>query len=30
MRLLKKLGAGVRKKGVVDQNKYGINEESGA
>jgi MarR family 2-MHQ and catechol resistance regulon transcriptional repressor len=30
MRLLKKLGAGVRKKEVVDQNKYGINEESGA
>ena len=30
MRLLKKLGAGVRKKEVIDQNKYGINEESGA
>ena len=30
MRLLKKLGAGVRKKKVIDQNKYGINEESGA
>jgi MarR family 2-MHQ and catechol resistance regulon transcriptional repressor len=26
MRLLKKLGAGVRKKEVIDQNDYGINE----